>query len=156
MRTEEEWENHRIGGLERWERNIMGLTDSPYHACQAVTWAKGIVMGDSIDSNNTFAWDKMVLKLPGTEGYDCHRPWVFNQRVDGLLVEDLFIYVDYGRPIGTTKDLCWEVSRRWGSTCSWLGSQDASRKFQPPSQAPGPWSGTVANTEGGVHGIVSQ
>ena len=109
----------------------MVLTDSQYHACQAVTWAKGIAMGDSIDSNNPFAWDKVVLNLPGTEGYDCHRPWVFNQSFDGFWVEDLFIYVDDGRPIGPTKDVRWEVSKSWGSLCSWLGIQDASRKVQP-------------------------
>ena len=34
--------------------------------------------------------------------------------------------------------------------------QCSSRKFQPPLQAPGPWVGTVKNTKGGVHGLVSQ
>ena len=43
-----------------------------------------------------------------------------------------------------------------GLACSWLGIQDASRKFQPPSQAPGPWDCTVTNTEGGAHWLVSQ
>ena len=33
----------------------MGFTDSSYHACQAVTWEKGISMGDRLDSNNTFS-----------------------------------------------------------------------------------------------------
>ena len=40
--------------------------------------------------------------------------------------------------------------------CSWLGIQDASRKVQPPSQAPGTWDGNFINTEGGVHRFVSQ
>ena len=99
-----------------WERKIMGLTDSPYHSCQAVTWANCIAIRDRLNSNNPFAWDKVVLKLLGTDEYDCHIPWFFKQRVDGLLAEDLFIYVDYGRPIGPTEYLCWEESRRWGST----------------------------------------
>ena len=64
--------------------------------------------------------------------------------------------MDDGRPIRPTEKLCWEASRKWGSTCSWLGIQDASRKFQPPSQATGPWYGTVTNTEGGVRGLISQ
>ena len=83
----------------------MGLKVSPYHACKAVTWAKCISMGDRLDSNNPFAWDKVVLNLPGIEEYHCHIPWVFKQRVDGLLAEFLFIYLDYGRPILPTEDL---------------------------------------------------
>ena len=53
----------RSGGWERWERNMMGITDLTYHECQAVMWDKCI----QIDWNNSFAWDKVVLKLPGTE-----------------------------------------------------------------------------------------
>ena len=34
---------------------MMGLTDLPYHACQALTWANHIAMGDQLDSNNHFA-----------------------------------------------------------------------------------------------------
>ena len=49
VRKEEEWESHRIGGWERWERKIMGITDSVYHMFQAVTWAKRIAMGDQLD-----------------------------------------------------------------------------------------------------------
>ena len=81
---------------------------------------------------------------------------MFKQRVYGLLAAYLFIYMDDEQPIGRTKDLCWEAPRRWGSTCSWLVIQDTSRKVQPPSQAPGPWDGIVTNTEGCVHGLVSQ
>ena len=135
---------------------MMRIIDSPYHEFKAVMWAKCIAMGDQLDPNKPFAWEKAVMNLPRTEEYDCQRTWLFNQSVDGLLAEDLFIYVDDGRPIGPTKNLCREASRRWGSTCSWLGIQDASRKFQPPSQAPGPWAGTVTNTEGGVHGLLYQ
>ena len=57
----------RSGGWERWERNMMGITDLTYHEYQAVTWDKCIPMGDQIDWNNSFAWDKVVLNLPGTE-----------------------------------------------------------------------------------------
>ena len=34
--------------------------------------------------------------------------------------------------------------------------QDASRKVQNTSQAPGPWAGTGTNNKGGVHGLVSK
>ena len=92
----------------------MGLTDSPYHACQAVKWAKCIAMGDRLDSNNPFVWDKVVLNLLGSEEYDRHISWVFKQRVDGFLDVDLLIYVDSGRPIGSNKNFFGRVSRRWG------------------------------------------
>ena len=85
---------------------MMGLTDLPYHTCQAVTWEKCTDMGDHFNSTNLFAWDN-VLNLPCTYGYDCHIPWVFKKRSDGLLAAYLCIYVDYGRPIGPTEDLCW-------------------------------------------------
>ena len=44
MRTEEEWEGGRLGRWKRWERKIMGLTDSPYHAYQTVKWAKELAI----------------------------------------------------------------------------------------------------------------
>ena len=44
----------------------------------------------------------------------------------------------------------------WGSICSWLGIQYASRNLLPKSQAPGPWDVTVTNTEGDMHGLVYQ
>ena len=46
---------------------MMGLTDSPYHAYMAVSWARCIAMGDRLDSNNPFAWYKVVLNLPGSD-----------------------------------------------------------------------------------------
>ena len=51
-----------------------------------------------------YSWEKVVLNLPDTKEYDCQSPWVFKKRVDGLLDADLFIYMEYGRPIGTTKN----------------------------------------------------
>ena len=33
----------------------MGLTDSPYHACNAVMWDKITAMGDQLDLKNNFA-----------------------------------------------------------------------------------------------------
>ena len=81
---------------------------------------------------------------------------MFKQRVDGILAAELFIYVNNRRPIGPNHTLFWEASRRWGSTCSWLGIQEAPRKVQSPQQAPGPWAGNINNNKEGVHGLVSQ
>ena len=48
----------------------MGFTDLSYHAYHAVAWPKCIDMGDRLEPNNPFAWDRMVLNLPGAEEYD--------------------------------------------------------------------------------------
>ena len=63
----------------------MGLTYSPYHACQAVTWDKSIAMGNRLELKNNFAWEKLVFKFPETKEYDCQRPWVFKKRIDWML-----------------------------------------------------------------------
>ena len=81
---------------------------------------------------------------------------MFKQRVDWFLAEYLLIYVYYGNPINPTKTLCWKSSKIQSLTCSWLGIQEASRKVQPPSQAPGPWAGADTNTKVCVHLLVSQ
>ena len=70
-----------------WEQNIMGLTDSSYHEFQAVTWSKCIAMGDRLDSNNPFSWEKVVLNLPGTEEYYFQRTWVFMLMVDSFMAQ---------------------------------------------------------------------
>ena len=82
-----------------WERKMMEIIYSPYHACQAVTWAKCISMVYQLDPNKPFAWEKMLLKFPGSVEYYFQRPWVFKQMVDGLLDVDFFIYVNNGRTI---------------------------------------------------------
>ena len=94
--TEEGWERDRIEVRESWERERMGITDSTYYAYKVVTWDNIIAMGYRMNLNNTFAWEKMVLNLPGSKEYDCQWPWVFNKIIDGILAEDIFIYVDDG------------------------------------------------------------
>ena len=49
---EEEWERGSSEGGERWGREMMGITDSPYHACQAVIWSKSIAVVYRLDLNN--------------------------------------------------------------------------------------------------------
>ena len=109
----------------------MGLTYSPYHVCQALTWAKSVELGNRWIINNPFGGDKVVVDLPVKTAYYCQYPWVYNESIDALVSYDLFVHVYDGRPIGPTETLCWEVSRRWGSTFSWMGIHDASSNFQP-------------------------
>ena len=42
--AEEGWERDRMGGWGIWERNMMGMTNSLYHTCQAVTWSKELAL----------------------------------------------------------------------------------------------------------------
>ena len=70
VRTEDYWEIVCIVGWERWERKIMGLTNSPYHTCQEVTWSKTIVLGYRRESSDTFIWEGVVVNFLGSEVYD--------------------------------------------------------------------------------------
>ena len=60
----------RLGGWERWERKIMGTTDSPYHEYQELTWAKELALGTRQDKGNPFKWERVVNNLPGTSAYE--------------------------------------------------------------------------------------
>ena len=68
FRTEEDCQRNRLGGWEMWERNTMGLMDSPYHAYQAVTYAKSIYLGDRRDYDDPFSWDRLAVNLLGLDG----------------------------------------------------------------------------------------
>ena len=52
--TEEECEHGRLEGWQRWESLMMGITNLTYHACQSVTWAKEISMGNKRKMKNNF------------------------------------------------------------------------------------------------------
>ena len=58
---------------------MMGMNDSPYHACQAVIWDHYVALGKSKDWYNPFEW--LIEK-------SC-----------GIIAAGLFVYLDYGRPI---------------------------------------------------------
>ena len=57
---------------------MMGLADSPYHAFQAVTWAKELALVNIQDKRNTFRWERVVKNLLKTPhmtsvGHGCTR-----------------------------------------------------------------------------------
>jgi hypothetical protein len=70
------WEATREGNWERWERNWMGLRDSPYCSLQWQTRLKLEVYGNRRQRANPFHWDRVVLNLPGAKGYRADLPWV--------------------------------------------------------------------------------
>ena len=151
------WEATQPGNWERWERNWMGLRDSPYRSLQWQARLKLELYGDRRLRSNPFPWEKVIFNLPGSKGYRADLPWVFKLRWDGRLGVEIFVYVNDGCAIGPTEFLTWQAARWYGSGCSRRGVQDASRKRTSPSLTPGPWAGTVTHTEDGrVSGMVLQ
>jgi hypothetical protein len=152
------WEADREpGSWERWERNCMGLQDSPYCSLQWQVRLKFKVYGDQRCLINPFRWDRVVFNLPGSKVYGSDLPWVMKLRTDGHLAAEIFVYVDDGRTAGHSPELAWRTARVYGSGCSKRGIQDASRKRTSPMVTPGPWAGMVTHTErGSVVGMLSQ
>ena len=75
---------------------------------------------------------------------------------DGYLVYEEYVYVDDGRVMGHSRELCWAAARRFALVCSKGGVQDAARRKTFPSWEPGSWTGTVCHTSGGeIIGTVS-
>ena len=62
---EEGWDQYRTIVWERWDRNFMGLTDSPYISLQLLIHVKFIAYGDSKDILNPFQRSHAKLHLPG-------------------------------------------------------------------------------------------
>ena len=62
------WEALRPARWEHWERNWMGLWDSPYRSLQWQVRLKLVAYGDRRDLTNPFHWDRVQLNLPGSPG----------------------------------------------------------------------------------------
>jgi hypothetical protein len=144
------WETERgPGPCERWEKNWMGLCNSPYRSLQWQVRLKFEVYGDRKDIVNPFHWDRVEFNLPGSRGYKLDLPWVMKFRKDGHLVTKIFVYVNDGRATGYCQGLTWRAARAYGSGCTRRGIHDASRKRTSPTESPGLWAGTVTSTEAG-------
>ena len=142
---------------ERWTRAPMGLTTSPYQACQGVAFAEEVVLGDPAAPDNIFGWEHVRLNLPGNEAYTPNLPWVSKVRKDGKISCDLFTFVDDVRVTGSTSLECWLAGRHAASKLNYLGIQDASRKRRKCSKAPGAWAGGIIRTENNeVRVLISQ
>jgi hypothetical protein len=131
------WEAARAGNWERWERNWMGLRDSPYWSLQWQTRLKLELYGNRWALDNPFHWDRVVFNLPGSKGYRADLPWVMKIRWDGELAAEVFVHVDDGHATGPTEFLSWQVGQAYGAGCTRRGVQDALRKRTPPSPTPG-------------------
>ena len=142
-----DWERQRGNRWERWCRNWMGLTDSPYRSIQWLLRLKMEAYGDHTCRANPFHWDRVVLNLPGTRDYRPDLPWVMKLRWDGHLATEVFIYCDDGRCVGFCREICWAAARRLASVEASYGVQDRAAKRTFPTPTPGPWAGTVSHTD---------
>ena len=143
---------------EVWQRAAMGLKPSPCQAVQGMMVAEELIKGDPKDPTNPFKWDQVRLNLPGSKDYDLTLPWVSKTRLgDNNIACDIVIFVDDLRVSGPTDSECWGAAQRAAQVINHLGLQDAPRKRRGPSQAPGPWTGSMLRTDlKGVFLMVAQ
>ena len=132
----------------RWERCLMGLHCSPYHAARAMGWADDFIRGDRHDPFNIFRWDRFVLNLPGMKHYEPSKPKGYKwDDKNQTLAANFETYVDDIRSSYSTEAGCVLASRKIASRYNYLGIQDAGRKRRFPSQNPGVWCGAKTSTD---------
>jgi hypothetical protein len=135
----------------------MGEKPSPYQLVQGSSRAKEVIVGDHNDPSNVFMWDHIHVNLLGMLEYQPHKPWVSKWTKLGLITADYSTYVDDTRPSGATESQAWEASSTIAKKMSFLGLQDAARKWHPPLQVPGPWNGAmVESVLDGVFVVLAQ
>ena len=131
--------------LYSWSRVWMGLRPAPYWSCRYYYLLEEFVVGDITDSTNVFAWDEVILNLPGSPSFNPTLPFVM--RWDShhtRIASSIKAYVDDLRITGATIELAWQAARQTAARLQYLGVQDAPRKRRLDH---GPWSGTVFSTD---------
>ena len=72
-----------------------------------MTCYKYLDLGNRQDKKNTFKLERVVNNLSVTSIHYCCCPWVYKEKRKGSISDDMFVYVDYGRPMGPTEEVCW-------------------------------------------------
>jgi hypothetical protein len=134
----------------RWARLVFGWQSSPYLALRMLARALELVRRHPGDSTSAFAWDRVVLNLPGGDGYDPGRPRVSRLTEDGYPAADDVSFFDDVRVMAATDERCQAAVRQLASGIQFYGNQDASRKRDEVSQRAGAWAGGIAYTDKGV------
>jgi len=132
----------------QWNRMFMGFRASPYYAVKPFSWGLDVVRGNHKDQNNAFAFDSIRINLPGSETYTPTLPWISKMN-RGVEANDVTPYMDDGRPHGGSETGCRKAGKQTSKITQYLGQQDASRKYRPPSQQPGPWCGAFMASKNG-------
>ena len=129
--------------IERWVRCLMGFKPSPYITTQTFAWSEEIIMGKRLDENNPFYWDTVILNLPGLQGYQPDKPWVYKWNSKKSIMASFFgTYIDDIRGGGATEIECRRSIHRTACRINYLGQQDAPRKRGQATQNPRAWAGS--------------
>ena len=127
----------------RWERNLMGLTSSPYNSTRTFAWSEDFIRGDRKDPRNPLRWDRVILNLPGSLNYRPDKPAVYryddlNQKIAGFFET----YVDDIRSGDSGgEDACNHLTHVIAARINYLGQQDSPRKRRKVALEPGAWAG---------------
>ena len=140
----------------QWLRTFMGLCPSPFNACKMFAITVDVIRGDKTDPDNPFKWTHVETNYPGSDNYDPSKPWC-RKYYFKTPAGDLEVYVDDVRPFGPTESSCHAIRKRAAQILQYLGQQDASRKYRPPSQRPGPWCGAfMASVDDNLYTYASE
>ena len=135
----------------RWERNLMGLTSSPYNSTRTFAWSEDFIRGDRKDPKNPLRWDRVILNLPGSLDYKTGDPDVY--RYDDLndkIAAFFETYVDDIRSGDSGgEDACHHLTHVIAARINYLGQQDSPRKRRKVGLAPGAWAGAMVISKPG-------
>ena len=135
----------------RWERNLMGLTSSPYNSTRTFAWSEDFIRGDRRDPKNPLRWDRVVLNLPGALAYKPGDPDVY--RYDDLNAKIAAFFETYVDDIRTGdcggEDACHRLTHVIAARINYLGQQDSPRKRRKVGLAPGAWAGAMVISKPG-------
>ena len=128
-----------------WVKNLMGFKSSPHNSIKMNLIAEEVIKGDRHDTTNAFQWKRIVLNLPGTDGYDSNRAWICKIREDGTLASDYVQFVDDQRLGAAGSERMTEAGHTLSTREAYLGIQDALRKLRAAGGTgyPGAWAGAV-------------
>ena len=143
-----------------WTKNLMGFRSSPYNSVKMYLIAKEVIKGGRLDADNPFCWHHVELNLPGTPGYTPTRALISKRRVDGGLASDMVVFLDGKRVVRSGSKRVKEAGHASSKRESYLGIQDALRKWRSAcgTKTPGAWAGAVVHVdeEKGVMILTSQ
>ena len=129
----------------RWERCWMGLRPSPYWCVRFYYMAEEFAKGYHKDPSNSLKWDRIILNLPGSRGFNPTMPWVMKWDTPRQMIAgDIVSFIDDLRISACDEETVWAISRQLLSRYQYLGIQDATRKTRPPTRDEvTAWAGSV-------------
>jgi hypothetical protein len=134
----------------RWNRLVFGWQSSPYLALRMFSRALDYAKGAPEKTNNLFSWNRVVLNLPGSDGYDPSLPRIRKLQETGETADDVVTFYDDGRVFAASEEHAQLAIRQITSRLQYLGNQDAARKRRAISQRPGAWAGGIVYSDQNV------